>query len=216
MTVTAPLFRERFFTGMALAVLAAFALLIQTVAAAADMAAAEAKVEKLHAGLEHIMANGESLGYEGRVSYLRDVVEETYNLPGITAQSMGRAKLNTYDSTGRAQIEMAYLDFIVANYASRFSKPLPISFETLDAEETPRGATLVKTLLHREEGDPVRLDYLMAPGESGEPGIVDVFYNGVSEAARRRSEFASIGGDSYSAIVQVLQQKSDQIAADFD
>lgn len=204
-------------------VLAALTLLIigmsVSVAIAQDAAAtpdpkAVELVEKLHGGLDHLMKNAQELGPEAASDYIASVVDETYNLPALTAQSIGPSAFRGYDDEQKADVVDAYRAFVVSNYLSRFGKPLPISFETLGSSEGPRASTIVETQLVRQSGKPVQLVYVVASSKEGTAGIADVQYNGVSEAARRRSELSSLARQGADVLADALNKKAAQIAAD--
>ncbi len=189
------------------------AVLAMPAKAQVDPADAVAKVEALHAGLEQLMANGQTLGTGGSAEFIGSVVDTTYFLPGLTAQSIGPSTYRGYDEAEQALVVDAYRSFVVANYVSRFAKPLPISFESGDVEPGPGTALIVNTLLNRSSGDPVQLSYVVVASQSGEVGITDVLYDGVSEAARRRSELSSLARQSAQAVADALRKKSAQIVA---
>lgn len=166
----------------------------------------------LHAGLEHLMANGETLGPDAAADYISAVVDETYNLPALTAQSIGPSVFRGYDKDERALVVAAYRDFVIANYVSRFAKPLPLSFETKGTSAGPKSAVIVNTWLVRKSGKPINLDYVMIGSQEKGYGIADVVYNGVSEAARRRSELSSLAREGADIVASTLSKKAAQIA----
>lgn len=173
---------------------------------------AVALAEELHAGLVHLMGNGQELGLDGASEYIGDVVDRTYNLKAITAQSIGPSTFRGYTADEQNLVASAYRSFVVANYVSRFAKPLPISFETVGSGAGPKGSVVVETQLVRKSGDPVQLVYVVAGSRA--PGIADVQYNGVSEAARRRSELSSLARQGADVIADALTKKAAQIAVD--
>lgn len=171
-------------------------------------------VEQLHDGLDHLMKNGQALGAEGASDFIAAVVDETYNLPALTAQSIGPSAFRGYDAAQRASVVAAYRAFVISNYLSRFGKPLPISFKTVGSSSGPRASTIVETQLVRQAGEPVQLVYVVAESKDGAAGIADVQYNGVSEAARRRSELSSLARQGADVLADALNKKAAQIAAD--
>jgi len=167
--------------------------------------------EELHAGLSHLMANGQELGTDGASDYIGVVVDKTYNLSALTAQSIGPSTFRAYSADEKDKVVSAYRSFVIANYVSRFAKPLPISFETVGSSDGPAGSTVVETRLIRKSGDPVQLVYVVAGASKA--GIADVQYNGVSEAARRRSELSALARQGADVISEALSKKAAQIAA---
>lgn len=206
--------KPRFGTAMRIMPLAAMAFAalfaLGSTARAQDAAAV---ANELHAGLEHLMANGEAMGLEAASDYIGGVVDETYDLPALTAQSIGPASFRSYDDAGKAQVVAAYREFVIANYVSRFARKLPITFKTLGTSPGPKGATVVNTELQRQSGEPVNLDYVVRTPEEGRAGIADVLYNGVSEAARRRSELSSLARLGAEPLADALSRKASTIAA---
>jgi|GEM_PF-2509040 len=174
--------------------------------------AAVETVEALHAGLTELMATASEKGVDGMQAFVGDVVDETYNLPGLTAQSISPSAFRQYSDEERSRVVAAYRLFAVANYVSQFGKKLPITFETIGASQGPNGAVLVETQLNRQNGDPVQLVYVIA-GKDTQRGITDVQYNGVSEAARRRSELSSLAREGADVLAAALEDKAAQLAA---
>lgn len=168
--------------------------------------------EDLHDGLSHLMKNGQELGLDGASDYIGSVVDETYNLSALTAQSIGPSTFRGYSDEEKDLVVSAYRSFVIANYVSRFAKPLPISFETVGSSNGPAGSVVVETRLIRPSGDPVQLVYVVAGTTN--PGIADVQYNGVSEAARRRSELSALARQGADVISEALAKKAAQIAAE--
>jgi len=167
--------------------------------------------EELHDGLSYLMANGQGLGTDGASDYIGAVVDKTYNLSALTAQSIGPSTFRAYSAEEKDQVVAAYRSFVIANYVSRFAKPLPISFETIGSADGPAGSIVVETQLIRKSGDPVQLVYVVAGASKA--GIADVQYNGVSEAARRRSELSALARQGADVISEALSKKAAQIAA---
>ena len=81
--------------------------------------------------------------------------------------------------------------------------------ETLGAEPSARGTSIVRTRINRTEEPPVELDYRVRPGRSGEFRIVDVFLNGtVSELALRRSDYSSLmKREGFGSLRKAVEQK---------
>ena len=191
---------------------------IATSTAQADTGDAEAQaravetVETLHAGLTELMATAAQKDVDGMRAFVGGVVDATYNLPALTAQSISPAAFRGYSDDERIEVVAAYRSFAVANYVRQFGKQLPITFETIGASEGPKGSVLVETQLKRPSGDPVQLVYVIA-GQGDRRGIADVQYNGVSEAARRRSELSSLAREGAAALAAALAGKAEQLVA---
>lgn len=183
-------------------------------ARALEADAARGAVETLHEGLRHIMENGPDLGLSGRAAYMEDVVDEAYNLRALTAQAIGPSTFRGFTGEEQARLVDAYRTFVVANYASRFKAPSPVGFETQDVTDGPGPSLVVNTTLGRRSGDPVKLSYIVTENADGKAGIADVLYDGVSESARRRSEFGSLAAKGADALERAIRVKAEEIAAE--
>lgn len=189
-------------------------LLCSAAMAAPAPEAARKAVETLHAGLMHIMENGPELGPEGRAAYIDAVVGEAYYLPGLTAQAVGPSVFRSFTPEEQAALVAAYRAFVVANYASRFKEPGRVRFETGEVTQGPGQTLVVTTRLVRRNGDPVTLSYVVTQTPDGRAGIIDVLYDGVSESARRRSEFAGLAAQGAAVLTQAIRRKAEQILAE--
>lgn len=183
-------------------------------ALALEPATARATVETLHDGLVHIMSNGPELGMSGRAAYIDDVVDATYNLRVLTAQAIGPSAFRALSEEEQADIVAAYRSFVISNYARQFSRPGPVGFETRDVSPGPGAALIVNTALTRPSGDPVALSYVVTETAAGEVGIVDVLHNGVSESARRRSEFGPIAAKGAGPLARAIRSKAEELGSE--
>ena len=156
--------------------------------AASPQARPEQVVETLHAGLLDIMKRSAELGLDGRREVIAGVVEETFDMRALAGSAIGVATWNQWNDEQKATYLETFQRFLVVNYAVQFDGFSGQSFETKAVDEGPRGTKLVKTWLVRPEKEPVELSYLIRE-KDGQLGIADVFAEGGSEAARRRSEF---------------------------
>lgn len=195
-------------------VIAALGLLFGAPARALDAAAAQATVETLHDGLSHIMANGPELGLPGRAEYIGAVVDRTYEMRGFVARAIGTGTFGGFSEAGQAEVVEAYRQLVVANYACSFREPSPISFTTEEVSAGPGGTLVVRTALTRRTGDQIALSYVIEGTQTGEGRIADILYDGVSETARRRSEFGSLAAQGPEALAQAIRSKAAQIEAE--
>jgi phospholipid transport system substrate-binding protein len=180
-----------------LLLLAAFAV------AAADTA--EATVEHLHASLLEAMRGGDSLGYTGRRDLLAPVVGESFDFDTIASIVTGRA----WKSAGAAQ-RSAFLDTFaalsVATYATNFSAFDGERFETRDSEDS-RGSRIVRTVLVKQDGEEVSLNYMLR--KSNETWrIINVVAQGVSDLSLKRAEYtAVIDSEGFDSLLERLRKK---------
>ena len=164
-------------------------------------------VDSLHTELLGIMKEADTLGYEGRYSRLRPVLDELFDIPFMAKKSVGRY-WKTVDDEKRKRLLSTFGRFTVANYAGRFSDYSDQYFETLKVVESTHGTFLVHTKLVTPNGETVRLNYRLRPVDDGWR-IIDVYLNGtVSELALRRSEYSSlIAREGFDALLIALDER---------
>ncbi len=161
----------------------------------AEMEAVEI-VKVLQEGLLTIMKEGPEIGFEGRLETIRPVVEQAFDIPVLAAATIGLSTWRSWDDEQKKTFIATFEKFLTANYAAQFKSYSGQSFEILGTEAGPKSTILVKTQINRPNKAPVALTYLTRP-RNGKIGIVDIFLAGnISEAARRRSEFGVIYGNS--------------------
>ncbi len=183
--------------------------LFSSAAGAAPAISASSVVENFYSQLSDTMKRGESLGFSGRYKKLEPVITASFNFPLMTRFAVGPAWSNASDEE-RQQTVSAFSRFSVAMWASRFTKSDGEKFEVMGEKPSAGGGTMVETRLVPKDGEPVTLNYLVRPNESGEPRIIDVFLDAtISELATRRSEFSSIvRRQGLPALSTALEEKS--------
>ena len=80
----------------------------------------------------------------------------------------------------------------------------------ISAIHAASGGVMVRRLIIRANGEPVRVDYMMR--QSGDAWLIaDIYLDGaISEVATRRSEFAAIlKNDSIDGLIAALNRKAD-------
>jgi len=173
---------------------------------------ARALVEQLHEALISVMKAGPSLAFEGRMEALQPVVGETFDLRVLSAKTVGVRIWEELSDEQRSTYVDTFSDFLVASYADKFDDYSGQSFEVVSTEDAPKGLIYVKAQLNRPDNTPILLNYLIG-ARNQRPGIIDVFFDNVSEAARRQSEFKSIYYNSgFEALLDMLSNKIDQMA----
>jgi phospholipid transport system substrate-binding protein len=126
----------------------------------------------------------------------------------MTEKSVGRGWIGL-DPAAREKLVDAFTRLAVATYAARFDGWSGERFETTGVQTATLETLLVKTRLHRANGEAVALDYRLHPGPGGGWRIVDVFLNGtISELALRRAEYGAVlKRDGFDALLTALEQK---------
>lgn len=153
-------------------------------AAAADDGA-RAAVERLHGAL----AATRSDGCAGRLAALATVVPASFDTEAI-ARLVLRSHWDALSPAQRTAFTAALRDNIALNYARQFVIGAGDRF-VIDGEQ-PQGRHLKVTARLQRSGQPaVSFDYLLQHGPDGWR-IVNVFADGVSDAAVRRTQYDSL------------------------
>jgi len=169
--------------------------------------AARATVERLYAALLDVMKRSDELSYQGRYAELDPVIQQVYDLPFMSAKTLGRhwKQLSEED---RSRWVSIFTRLTVSTYADRFDGYTGQKFEVLSVEPSNYETMVVRTRIVPTDDDPVDLDYRLRD-EQGSWRIIDIFMNGtVSELALRRSEYSSVvKRDGFEALLASLEEK---------
>lgn len=167
-------------------------LIIATAASAAAAATdPEAVARELNAGLLGVMKDSVELGYEGRATRLGPIVDAAFDVEFMAEKAIGREWSRLDDASKQRWVGL-FRDFMVANYAGRFTGYDGESFEQLGKEDGAYDTILVKTRLLVPSQEDVDLDYRLRETPDGWR-IVDIYLKGsVSELALRRSDYTAV------------------------
>jgi phospholipid transport system substrate-binding protein len=174
---------------------------------AAGESASVATIERLNTTLMSVMQNAARLGYDGRYRELEPIVRRSFDHP-LMAQIMTGRFWATFNAAQREHLTATMRRFTAATYAARFDGYSGQRFEILSEAVGPRDTVLVKTRIASTAAEPVAIDYLMHPAESGSE-IIDVFFNqSISEVALRRSEYTAVlGRDGFDGLIASIENK---------
>ena len=196
------------------AVLAAAALLAAALGTGPAMAAgdpAASTIETLEAHTLAVMKEGKGLGFHGRYTRLKPVVEAAFDLPAMTRFAVGPSWSTMTEAQHEALIA-AFTRMTVTTYAHNFEGYNGERFE-VGAVDTRGVDKLVHTKIVQKDGKATDLTYRMRQS-GGAWKVIDVFYQGtVSELANHSSDFHSTlakGGEP--ALVEHLNALSDKLA----
>lgn len=156
-------------------------------AAASDPGAIQ--VQTLTDALLKSMRAGAAESMTERYRNLEPVIEQTFALPLVTRLAVGPDWASFSPDQQKAVIA-AFTRFTVANYAHNFRDFDGQKFEIDDKVLTRGEDKIVRTRVIPRADTPVSLLYRMHEVE-GTWKIIDVYSNGVSELALRRSDFAA-------------------------
>jgi phospholipid transport system substrate-binding protein len=174
----------------------------------AGTAAARASVERLYAALLEVMQRGDRLAYQERYAQLDPVIRQAYDLPFMSAKTLGRYWKELSDQE-RERWVSTFTRLIVSTYTDRFDEFSGQQFEVMSVEPSRHETLMVRTRILLVDEDPIELDYRLRKVE-GSWRIIDVFMNGtVSELALRRSEYSSVfKRDGFEPLLSSLEEKS--------
>ena len=171
----------------------------------------EVVARDLNAGLLGVMKDGTTLDYQGRFDRIAPVVDEAFDVPFMAEKSLGRHwdELSAEDRRGWIAL---FREFMIANYAGRFTDYKDESFEQLGKEDGAYETVMVKTRLLVPSDQNVDLDYRLRETPDGWR-VVDIYLKGsVSELALRRSDYSAVvkrGG--YAELSTYLRGKIDAL-----
>lgn len=144
-----------------------------------------------------------------RTKRFRELLTESFDVPKIGRFALGSA-WRTANAADREAYLKAFEDFIVATYASRFADYGGEQIRVVSSRRLDEGEAAVGTLFERARGEPVRVDWRLAPeGQSWK--IIDVIIEGVSMAITQRDDFAATvqrNGGRVGPLVDQLREKA--------
>jgi len=149
---------------------------------------AAAPVQNFYDGLVASMKAGGTV--KSRYDKLKPVVEQSFDLPGMTALSVGTS-WSTISAADQKALTDAFERMTVANYARNFDSFHGEKF-TVDPAVMQRGSEkYVKSMLAPPQGAPVAFNYRLHQVDGGWK-IIDVYLAGnISQLAQKRADFAA-------------------------
>lgn len=180
-------------------------LSVYTIAARADTPAAP--VAQLHQALLALPADADC---EAQIARITAAVDGSYDLPGIARRMLG-----THWSGLRAEQQQAFVERLrqstVLQYVTRFGRAGGLRF-SLDGEQAQAAERVrIDTLLHRPNGTPVKLQYLVQRDDA-RWRIVNVVAGGVSDAALRRVQYdAVIRREGVEGLLSLLEMQNSEL-----
>ena len=144
-------------------------------------------VQTLTAALQQSMKSGAAMAERYRL--LEPVVEQVFALPLVTRLAVG-PEWTSFSPDQQKALVAAFTRFTVANYAHSFHSFDGQKFEIDDNVATRGAEKLVRTRIIPLRDTPTTLLYRMREVD-GNWKIIDVYSDGVSSLALRRSDFAA-------------------------
>jgi phospholipid transport system substrate-binding protein len=170
--------------------------------------AAQAFVERLaQRAIEGLTAR--DIDHDERTKRFRELLTESFDVPKIGRFALGAAWRNANAADRDAYLK-AFEDFIVATYATRFADYGGEQIRVVSSRRLDEGEAAVGTMFERARGEPVRVDWRLAP-EGQNWKIIDVIIEGVSMAITQRDDFAATvqrNGGRIGPLIEQLREKS--------
>ncbi len=144
---------------------------------------------------------------------LTPVVLAAFDLPRILGSSVG-PRFAGFPPDAQAELLDVFTQFTVASYVANFDDYNGERFDILPETRRAGSDEVVQTKLLLQNGDILKLDYVMHRGDGGWK-IIDVLLNGsISRVAVQRSDFrALLGGGDAGKLIASLRDKVARLAA---
>jgi len=189
-------------------VLALTASLLIMPAGFAAGSVASAQVSALDNALISAMKSASAgQNFQARYNTLAPVVEQAYDLPEVTKNSVGFL-WSTLPAAQQSELIDLFTQFTISSYVSQFNGYNGQTISVLPEEKQLGQKKIVETKLTSADGSGVEIDYVVA-GSGNDWKINDVLLNGtISQVAVHASDFASLvkSGDA-SQLISALQSK---------
>jgi phospholipid transport system substrate-binding protein len=168
------------------------------------------QVQTLTTALLKSMQAGAGQSVSGRFNNLEPVIEQVFSLPLVTQLCVG-PEWASFSAAQQTAAIAAFTRFTTANYVDRFRESDGKRFEIDEHVASRGGEKIVSTRLIPLHDTPVNLLYRMREVD-GNWKVIDVYSDGISELALRRSDFASAIADGGAArLIAYLNRASDTL-----
>lgn len=172
---------------LAFLIAATFSSLLPLAANAQAADPAAATVQSFYDGLTASMKAGGTV--KSRYEKLKPVLDQTFDLPGMTALSVGPS-WSTIPAADQKALVDAFSRFTIITYAHNFDSYHGEKF-TVDPAVSQRGADKYVKSTMKPAGDAIAFNYRLHQVD-GNWKIIDVYLAGnISTLAEKRSEFGS-------------------------
>lgn len=167
-------------------------------------------VQSFYDTLLATMKQGKQLGVKGRYEKLKPVIEQSFDLPGMTRLSVGPS-WNTMSPQDQQALTTALSRYTIANYAANFSSFDGEKF-VVEPASTPRGADKIVASKLIAGKETIPFNYRMRQAGSSWK-VIDIFLNGyVSQIAKQRSDFgATVQAGGAAALEKKIDSLSDKL-----
>lgn len=151
---------------------------------------ARSVVASLNQAVVEAMRRANKLGYEGRYRLLAPVIREVYDFRAISRHVLGDY-WKRLDKEQKRQFVDKMTAYGIAEYAGQFDGYQGEKFVIESEAPFRKRYRVVKARLQVPKDDDVEFVYILRKSKSGWK-IIDVRYDGVSDLALKRGQFAEI------------------------
>ncbi len=168
-------------------------------------------IDGLHVALANLMMSDET-ELTARKALIGPALNAAFDMEAMSKAIIGSKAWRTANDDERNQAIAAFNDWMITQYASRFSKSQSPKFSTRETRDGGLNTIVVETVL-RTKKRLVNLDYRMRKAGS-DVKIIDVFLDGrVSEVALRNSEYRKLIREAgLQGFVSSLKEKTASLA----
>lgn len=171
-----------------------------------------APIAALYTALEALMRQGAATPFRQRYHQIGPVIDRTFDLMAILRSSVG-TRWATLDEAMQRALHAAFRRFTIATYVANFDKYEGERFEQIPPPRQVGADQIVQTRIIQDNGEPIRLDYVMRQTDEGWRAV-DVLLDGtISRVAVQHSDFHALlrNGDA-TALIASLRQKAADLA----
>jgi len=171
-----------------------------------------APIAMLYTALEALMRLGAAASFRTRYQQIAPVIDRTFDLRTVLRSSVG-ARWATLDDAAQDALHAAFRRFTIATYVANFDKYEGERFELSPTLRQIGTAQVVQTRIIQDNGEPIRLDYVMRQTDAGWRAV-DILLDGtISRVAVQHSDFRALlqPGDA-TALIASLREKTAELA----
>ncbi len=165
-----------------------------------------AVIINFNATLLEAMKKADQLGYPGRYKLLEPVIKDSFALPFMALQTLGRYGKSLKQEDKDLLIK-TYTDWTIATYAARFDDFSGEKLEVVSESGPTQGTVTVISKMIKRNGDEISFHYQMRKIE-GLWRVVDIRILGVSQLALTRAQFTGVLRDKgLKGLISMLEEK---------
>jgi phospholipid transport system substrate-binding protein len=163
-------------------------------------------IKTFNAALLESMKRADEIGYSGRYKLLDPVVRNSFALPYMASQSLGRY-WKTIKETEQGVLVKTYTEWSIATYARRFDGYSGERFEVVSESAPAQGTVTVISKIIQPNKEGAVFNYKLRKID-GNWRIVDIQISGVSQLALTRSQFTNVIKEKgFDGLISLLKNK---------